>query len=346
MPDSLAPYGWDDRVAALVAAADRPDTDPGRVTRVDRDRVDVVTAHGVIGATGHPLPAVGDWVLLDPVAGGGITSIVEILPAWSRLERHAATGATAVQVLAADIDLVLVVASLDHDVRSSRLDRELVVAWASGARPVVVLTKADVHPDPDAAVAEVADRTVGVDVIATSIRDGRGIAELRALIGPSDTVVLLGASGVGKSSLGNLLLDGDVLATGSVRAADRKGRHTTTTRDLVPIPGGGMLIDTPGLRSLGLWEAAGGLSLAFSDIEELAVGCRFADCAHDQEPGCAVAAAAIAGTVSAARVESWRKLQREAAFVARNRDARARADRSREQSAVHRALRRRPAPRR
>jgi len=337
---TLAELGWSDRVEALAASS--PHAREGvlaRVVRVNRKGCVVVSATEESAAIGFPLPAVGDWVLVARTDPNGPLQVVDILPRWSALERHAAAGATEVQVLAVNVDLVFIVISLDAPLKGGRLDRELVVAWESGAQPVIVLTKADQHPDPDAAAAEAADRSNGVPVIVTSAVDGRGVEDVRAVIGPTDTLVLLGASGVGKSTLANRLLGAEVLQTGEVRDGDRKGRHTTTSRYLLGIPSGGVLVDTPGLRGLGLWDVAEGMSLAFSDIEELAEGCRFNDCAHGAEPGCAVRAAVAAGTLSPARFESWQKLQAEAAHVEVQRDARAKADDKRKTKEVMRAQR-------
>jgi len=344
-PGDLARHGWSDRVQALVAATDRPDLCPARVVRVDRDRCLVVTASEETTATHDPLPTVGDWVLLD-VDPSTPRRVAEVLPRWSQLDRHGAGQTTEAQTLAADVDLVLITTGLDRPVRPGRVERELVVAWDSGARPVIVLTKADTHPDPDAAAAELAARVVGADVVVTSATDGRGMDEVRALIGPSDTVVLLGASGVGKSTLANRLLGEERFEVAAVRGADHKGRHTTVTRHLVPLPEGGVLIDTPGLRGIGVWEADEGLALAFADIEELSADCRFSDCNHDTEPGCAVTEAIAGGVLSTDRLDSWRKLRREAEWVEIRRDGRAQAEQRKSIKALHRAMRANPTKKR
>jgi ribosome biogenesis GTPase len=333
LPGDLARYGWSDRVHALVASADRPDLVPARVVRVDRNRCLVVTPTGETAAGARPLPAVGDWILLDG------DRVAHVLDRWSALERQAAGPTTEAQTLAADVDIVLITTGLDRPLRPARVERELVVAWDSGARPVVVLTKADTHPDPEAAAADLTSRLVGADVVVTSCADGRGVDDVRVLIGPGDTVVLLGASGVGKSSLANALLGAELLEVGEVRGSDHKGRHTTVTRNLVPLPGGGVLIDTPGLRGIGVWEAEAGLAKTFADIEELAADCRFGDCEHRTEPGCAVTAAIADGTLPAARLESWRKLEREAAWMEQRRGGRAAAERRRQVKIMSRAIR-------
>lgn len=335
LPGELASYGWSDRVAALVAMAD-PRLVPARVVRVDRDRCLTVTPGGERTATAVDLPAVGDWVALRG------TEVIEVLPRWSRLARHGAGEAITEQVLAANVDLVLVVTGLDRAVKPSRVERELVVAWDAGARPLVVLNKADACTDPAGAEAvkdALADR-VQADVVITSASDGRGVDAVRSRIGPSDTIVLVGASGVGKSSLANCLLGGNTLETNPVRTRDGKGRHTTSARHLLAVPGGGCLIDTPGTRSLGLLDATEGMAQAFADVDALAVGCRFGDCAHDAEPDCAVGAAVAAGELSGDRLESWRKLGREAAWAERRLDARARAEAHRRVRVLSRARKR------
>jgi ribosome biogenesis GTPase len=255
------------------------------------------------------LPAVGDWIAVK----GEVVRAV--LPRWSELTRADPSGA-AVQVLAANIDLVLITSPADR-LSPARVERELTVAWDSGACPLVVVTKSDLADQE--AVSALADRVVGVDVLTTSSTTGQGLQELYARLRPARTAVLLGPSGAGKSTLANALAGADALATSAVRDRDRRGRHTTTSRQLITIPGGGVLIDTPGLRSLGL---AGDVPVeaAFPDIEILAGACRFTDCRHQTEPGCAVEAAAASGELDGGRLTSFRKLQREAAVEARRSD--------------------------
>lgn len=319
---ALTPYGWSDRVAAL--AADAGSAAVGRVVRVDAGRTLVADGSGVVAFPTTPGVTAGDWVT---IANGTVDAI---LPRWSALVRRGADGRS--QVLAADVDLVLVIASLDRALNGNRIERELVLAWDSGAVPVVVLTKADLV-DP-AAVEQ--PRVVGADVVVTSVVTGEGIEDIRARLRPDRTAVLLGPSGAGKSALANALVGSDDLATGAVRAGDGRGRHTTTARDLVPVPGGGVLVDTPGLRSVGLCEGGEGLSLTFPEVEDLAAQCRFRDCHHAGEPGCAVV-----GGMDPDRLANWRKLELETRADARRNDPRVRADHLREVKTVERSMRQR-----
>jgi ribosome biogenesis GTPase len=305
--DALIPLGWGPRVQALFSEFDRPDVTPGRVTRVERDACVVSIPSGSVVARATDLPAVGDWVALRTVDRD--LWVHAILPRWSRLARAGAdTGGT--QVLAANVDVVLITAPADR-LSPARVERELVIAWESGAQPVVVLTKHDLAPD---GLADgLASRLVGVSLVATSTRTGDGIDTVAARLAADRTGVLLGPSGSGKSSLINALLGEGRLAVGDVRDGDRRGRHTTTWRELIPLPTGGVLIDTPGLRGVGLVEGSDGLADTFVEIDDLAGSCRFSDCSHSTEPDCALLDAVADGRVSTERLTSWRKLQREMA---------------------------------
>jgi ribosome biogenesis GTPase len=322
---ALAPLGWSDRTLALFNELGNPAFLPGRVVRVESSACVVATPgpdHDLVEHTARAssLPAIGDWVACMPDPAGPL-AVHDVLPRWSTLTRKdPEPGGHRVQVLAANIDLVAITAPADR-LSPARVERELAVAWDSGAQPLVVLTKGDLA-DPDQ-VDELRNRLVGVDLVVTSaVTDLAGVDELRALLQPARTAVLLGPSGAGKSTLANALLGDDRLVTGAVRQGDRRGRHTTTTRQLVTVPGGGVLIDTPGLRSLGLVGGGDGDALdhVFPEIEELAAACRFRDCGHDTEPGCAVQAAVAAGELDGDRLASYRKLQRELDVEARRTD--------------------------
>jgi ribosome biogenesis GTPase len=231
-----------------------------------------------------------------------------------------------VQVLAANVDTVFVVHPIAEDPNLRRIERELALAWDSGAVPVVVLTKADLSADADAARDAVEAVALGVDVVVTSAVEGEGIDALGAYATGGRTVALVGPSGAGKSTLVNALVGSDVQATREVRESDGKGRHTTVVREIVPLPGGGALLDTPGMRALALTDADEGIAVAFADIVELAEDCRFRDCTHSGEPGCAVQAAVDRGELAPERLESWHKLRREAEVAAMKTDARLRSE--------------------
>ena len=314
---ALVPYGWDDRVATLFASLERvvEDAAPARVVRVERGACAVQTEGGErVAATVRTMPAaVGDWVVVRPSDDRSRSMVVDaIVPRWSALTRQGSEHDHDEQVLAANVDVVVIMAPLDR-LRIARLERELLVAWESGAVPLVVLTKADLDADASSSLEMVRARLVGTDVVLTSAVTGDGVADVGAQLQPNRTAVLFGPSGAGKSTLANALLGEEVLATGAVREDDRRGRHTTTSRHLLPLPGGGVLIDTPGLRAIGIWSGDDGLAAAFADIIELAESCRFRDCQHDREPSCAVLAAVEAGDLDAARFASYQKLHREVA---------------------------------
>ena len=328
----LAALGWDDRVSAL--AADLPHRlIPGRVARVDRGRATVLTAAGELRPRTSDPVAVGDWVGVAVDAD----RIDAVVPRWSAITRKAAGRENVAQVLAANLDVLLVVQALHQSVNLRRLERELVVAWDSGARPVVVLTKADLCAAPDAQLMAAQGVAPGVDVLAVSVVTGAGIAGLLEQVGAGRTFVVMGASGVGKSTLVNAIVGDDVLDTGGIRLTDGRGRHTTTAGQLVLVPSGAVLIDTPGLRELALWESDGGLAQVFADIDELAEHCRFRDCAHEREPGCAVR-----DVVDADRLDSWRRLGRELARMVDDRAGWQKAEANRQRRAFARSLKGQP----
>ena len=295
--------------------------------RVDRNLV-LVAAHDGQSHLPYPrtgkVPATGDWVWLgsNPV---GEPAIVGVLPRRSELSRKRAFEASSeAQVLGANMDLVGVVVPVDRPLTHNRLERTLVAAWDSGATPLVVITKADLAEVADDVVGQVMLQAAGVDVVTTSAEHGDGLDELLGHLPPGGTIVLLGPSGAGKSTLINALVGFKAQETDAVRAGDGKGRHTTTSRELVPLPGGSVLMDTPGVRGFGLFDAEDGLDEVFGDLEDLFARCRFADCAHGREPGCAVQAALAEGELESRRWESYLKMQREVAALERRHDAAAR----------------------
>jgi ribosome biogenesis GTPase len=330
----LVPYGWNPRVEALLA--DRLDgLMPARVVRVTRTTCRVVTPGGEVVAVAPTLPAVGDWVGIDDADPPVVATVAEQWSALTRMDPHG----DRLQVLAANVDLVLATCPADRP-SIERVEREMVLAWDAGAQPAVLVTKADLG-DAAGLVAALRDRLVGVEVLRTSAHDRAGVAEVAALLAPDRTAVVLGPSGAGKSTLINALLGEERLATGAVREEDARGRHTTTTRDLVAIPSGGVVIDTPGLRSLGLGtDRDVGMANAFADIAALAEGCRFRDCAHESEPGCAVREAVRTGELDPDRFASYRKLAGELADEERRIDpAAARAQRE-QWKQINKAMRR------
>ncbi|CAL9621306.1 ribosome small subunit-dependent GTPase A [Streptomyces griseomycini] len=331
---ALAPYGWDDAWADAFAPYDAEGLLPGRVVRVDRGQCDVVTADGTLRAdtafvTPHdPLRVVctGDWVAVEP--SGNPRYVRTYLPRRTAFVRSTSSKRSEGQILAANVDHAVVAVSLAVELDLARIERFLALAWESGAQPVVVLTKADLVPDAVTRaylVQDVETSAPGVPVLTVSAQDGEGLDVLAAIVS-GGTSVLLGQSGAGKSTLANALLGEDVMEVRATRDVDGKGRHTTTTRNLLALPGGGVLIDTPGLRGVGLWDAGTGVGQVFSEIEELAEGCRFHDCAHESEPGCAVLEAIEAGALPQRRLDSYRKLLRENQRIVAKTDARLRAE--------------------
>ena len=331
----LGALGWDDSWQAL-ASATMPTGEPGRVARVDRGVCTVVTASGPVRASHGPrvleamaadaraTPCTGDWCLVRHWPDGPVT-VESVLDRRTAVVRATASGTSKGQVLVANIDVLAAVVGLHPEPVMTRVERLVTLGWDSGAQPVVLLTKADLVRDGDLVADDVRAAVPGVEVLVCSTVDGRGVPEVLALVEGHRTLGLLGASGHGKSSLINALVGTDVLRTEQIRA-DGKGRHTSVRRELVTLPGGGAVIDTPGLRGIGLQESEDGLASTFPDIEALAGQCRFQDCGHVHEPGCAVQAAVADGVLPARRLDSWLRLRREIAWMAARTDARLRAE--------------------
>ena len=312
-PDHLIELGWDASRGGEIAGPHRP----ARVAVAERGAYLVLGLEEPIWAscTGRllneaadptDLPGVGDWVAIDP---GGL--IAEVLPRRSCFVRRAPGPRARPQLICANVDRVFVVTAIGGDFSPRRLERYLAAVWSAGATPVIAVNKVDLEHDPADLARTLDEVAPGVDVLYTSAVDSRGVDQLSARIGPGITAALVGSSGVGKSSLINRLLGAERQKVAEVRAADDKGRHTTTRRELISLPGGGLVIDTPGMREIGLWEADLGLETVFADVAELAAGCRFRDCRHAGEPGCRIARALETGELSSERFESYQRLRRE-----------------------------------
>jgi ribosome biogenesis GTPase / thiamine phosphate phosphatase len=341
---ALEELGWDANWASSFEQLEDNDLVPARIAAQHRGAYLVWSAEGELRAraagrlfyaheVGAPIPAVGDWVGLRE------TTITSILPRRSAFIRKRAGLGSDEQVLAANVDAAFLLAGLDDDFSLRRLERYITTAWDSGAEPIVVLTKADLCPDVADAVLQVEHVAIGLPIYPISNVTGIGLDELMPHLSPGRTVVLLGSSGVGKSTLLNRLVGTELMRTAAI-AADGTGRHTTTHRELVQLPGGALVIDTPGLRELQFWE--GDLNAAFEDIEALAAECRFRDCAHAREPGCAVLAAVDEGRLELDRLRSWRKLQRELEAIAARTDHRLRVARKKRWKEIAAHARQRP----
>jgi ribosome biogenesis GTPase len=306
MDATLAAYGWDDRWAALFSPFALRDNEPGRVVRHDRVAFVVATRRGLVHLparrTVGPL-TVGDWVVVEQ------GEIVDLLERASLLRRRAPEAGE--QLLAANVDVVAMVFGADRPLKAGRLYRTRTQVWDAGATPLVVLTKTDLLDEVDELVERVHVIDPLLDTVAVSSMNGEGLETLRRHVS-GRTLVLVGESGAGKSTLVNALIGADVASVSTVRAADHRGRHTTTSRELYPLPGGGLLIDTPGLREIGLWTDDSAVDGTFPEMDDLAEECRFRDCYHGPEPGCAVRAAVADGRVTSERFAAWVSLRGEA----------------------------------
>jgi ribosome biogenesis GTPase / thiamine phosphate phosphatase len=349
-PVSLKRLGWNSYFDTLWRAREELDGLPARVISQQRGLWRVAgdfaecwaEASGTLRASaeaGGDWPAVGDWVATEMLTGSGRPLIHRVLPRRSKFVRKVAGRRLEEQVIAANVDTAFVVMALDGDFNVRRLERYLAQCWESGAKSIIVLNKADDCADVAARVAEIESIAAGVPIFAMSARTGTGVDALDGFLASGRTIVLLGSSGVGKSTLVNHFLRRDAQAVQAVRASDSRGRHTTTSRELFALPGGALLIDTPGLRELQLWDATAGVEQAFSDIEELAAQCKYGNCGHTSEPGCAVQGAIAEGRLDADRLENQRKIQREQEFLSRKIDPEARQQEKERVKLLHRGAR-------
>jgi ribosome biogenesis GTPase len=328
-------FGWSDALAAGFAPYAARGFEPARVIVQQRGQYLVMAQAGemsaqLAGRMIHDMvheaathPAVGDWVAVSARPVEGAATIHAVLARRTAFTRKAA-GGEAPQIVAANVDVAFLVTSMNAELNPRRLERYLATAWASGAKPVVVLTKADLCADPANALAIAESVAFGAPVLAVSSTTGQGLDALSTWLKPRETCALVGSSGVGKSTLVNALAGRPLMETGAIREADAKGRHTTTHRQLLALPNGALVLDTPGMRELGLFEAEAGLSAVFEDVEALAASCKFTDCRHKSEPGCAIRGAIATGLLDPARLRSFEKLQRELAYAVRQNDHQAR----------------------
>jgi len=328
---TLEDLGWDAYFQQQLNEDTDPSLLPARIAEELKGAYRILSPSGVrpallSGRLRHSalaredLPASGDWVLARPLPGEERAVIERLLRRRTRLSRQQAGEKTGQQLLAANIDIVFLVASLNREFNPRRIERYLTAIWESGARPVIVLNKADLSPQPEREQAEAEAIAPGVPVQLASAASGQGVGALATHLARGETAVFAGSSGVGKSSLINRLTGTDSQVIRDIRDSDGRGRHTTTTRQMLVLPGRGVIIDTPGLRELQLWDAGGGASRTFADIDELAGDCAFSDCRHEREPGCAVRAAVAEERLDEARLRSYHKLEREQQHIARKHD--------------------------
>ncbi len=347
---SISLWGWNSYFEAFWQGGEWKNEVPARVIAQQRKFWRVAGDFGecwaeasgklrVAAEEGADWPAVGDWVAVE-LHGADTTAVIqEVLPRRSKFVRKMAGKKLEEQVIAANVDTALLVSALDGDFNPRRVERYLAQCWESGARPVIVLNKADACEEVHEKAINMERVAIGTAVCVVSAKTGEGFGELEEFLRPGSTLVLLGSSGVGKSTIANRLLGEAVQEVRSVRESDSKGRHTTTARELFVLPGGALLMDTPGLREMQLWDAEGGVAQTFADIDALAAECRFGDCRHEGEPGCAVLAAMDAGTLDRARLENRRKLLREQGFLRRKVDPEARQEQKEQWKKMHRAAR-------
>ncbi len=332
----LDSYGWNNALQQQFHAYAARGLEPARVIVQQRGLYVLATPAGEVAAqlsgrfaheaAAGDYPVAGDWVAASVRSGEASATIHHLLPRRTAFARKAAGRGGGAQVVAANVDVALLVASLNRDLNARRIERYLAMAWESGASPVVALTKADLCADREALKVKIERIAMGVPVYAVSALTGEGLDGLSEALAPGQTAALLGSSGVGKSSLVNALAGRPVMATQAIREDDARGRHTTTHRELILLPGGRLVLDTPGMRELGVWDADAGVATTFADVETLAAQCRFRDCTHGAEPGCAVQSALAEGRLDPARWRNYAKLQRELTRVARNDDPRARSE--------------------
>ena len=344
----LSTFGWTAFFEQRSSGLRQQGLEFGRVSWLSRGIYNLYTERGELRAQlsgrlrhdvtqASEMPAVGDWVAFREREGACMINAV--LPRLSKFSRKIAGRTTEQQVLAANVDRVFLVTGLDNDYNLRRIERYLAIAWESGAQPVVILNKADLCADVATRVAEAQSAAIGVPLYAISSLTGEGVSILEQEIVPRKTIALLGSSGVGKTTLINRLLGKEAFSTHPVRASDHRGRHTTTARSLILLPAGALVMDTPGLRELQIWESDEGLGRTFDEIETLATECAFSDCTHVTEPRCAVRASVEQGRLSAERLENFRKLQRELRYLERRQDVSAQLAEKKRWKSIHKAMR-------